>query len=142
MRTMAGPRSPLSEALARVGDRWSLLVIDALMASPLRYSDLAKSVRGIAPNVLSERLRRLERAGVVVAVPYSQRPLRYYYRLTEDGQEHAGVIRLLATWGRGEEDHAGGLHHNACGTTLEARWYCPTCAVMVDEEDSSDLHRV
>jgi len=139
---MAAPGSPLSEALARVGDRWSLLVIDALMASPQRYSDLARSVAGIAPNVLSERLRRLERAGVVVAERYSQRPLRYEYRLTEDGQELAGVIRLLATWGRGAEDHGGGLHHVACGTALEARWYCPTCAAMVEEEGASDLHRV
>jgi DNA-binding HxlR family transcriptional regulator len=119
-----------------------LLLIDALMPSPRRYSDLSRSVEGIAPNVLSERLRRLERAGVVIAVPYSERPLRYEYALTEDGQELAGVLRLLSAWGRFGSPHEGGLHHVACGTPLEARWYCPTCSMMVEEEGASDLHRL
>ena len=139
MATVAGSGSPLAEALRRVGDRWSLLVIDALMGSPMRFNDLSRSVEGIAPNILTDRLRRLERAGVVAAEPYSERPLRYEYHLTEDGQELAGVVRLLATWGRGPDAGTEGLHHDACGTAIEARWYCPTCASLVEQEEGSGL---
>jgi DNA-binding HxlR family transcriptional regulator len=138
---LPGSRS-LAEALDRVGDRWSLLVIDALMASSSRFNDLSRVVEGIAPNVLSERLRRLERAGLIASEPYSERPVRYEYRLTEEGRELAGVIRLLAAWGRGSDRGDASLHHDACGTILEAHWYCPTCATAVREEEGSDLRRV
>ena len=67
-------RGPLSRALERIGDRWSLLIIDALQGAPLRFSDLADRVTGIAPNILSSRLSRLEEEGVIVSSPYSERP--------------------------------------------------------------------
>jgi DNA-binding HxlR family transcriptional regulator len=138
---MADARSPLAQALDRVGDRWSLLIVDALMASPLRFGELSRSVAGIAPNVLSARLDRLENARVITSSPYSQRPLRFEYRLTAEGQELAGVLRLLSSWGQGA-DVAAGLRHEACGTQLEAQWYCPTCASVVAEEEGSELRRV
>jgi DNA-binding HxlR family transcriptional regulator len=139
---MSAEQSPLAAALERVGDRWSFLVIDALMDSPLRFNHLSRAVDGIAPNILSDRLRRLEQAGVVAAQPYSQRPLRHEYRLTEDGQEMAGVLRLLSSWALGAGASEGGLHHETCGTQLEARWFCPTCAAVVRDEDSSELRRL
>ena len=139
---MASSASPLADALQRVGDRWSLLVIDALMASPMRFNDLSRSVDGIAPNILTERLRRLERAGVVSTEPYSERPLRHEYRLVGEGQELAGVLRLLATWGGGSDAGADALYHDACGTAIEPRWYCPTCASFVEEGDGSEVRRL
>jgi DNA-binding HxlR family transcriptional regulator len=117
--------SGLDAALERVGDRWSLLLIEALLDGPRRFNDLAAAVAGIAPNILTDRLRRLERAGVLA------------YELTVDGRELAGVLRLLAAWGSGAE--SDGLRHTACGTTLEARWYCPTCAEAVSENEASSL---
>ena len=68
--------SPLGAALERVGDRWSLLVIEALLNSPRRYNDLLDALPGIAPNILADRLRRLESGGLIVARPYSERPPR------------------------------------------------------------------
>ena len=53
--------SPLAEALARVGDRWTLLVVEALLDGPGRFNDLLGQIPGIAANILSERLKRLER---------------------------------------------------------------------------------
>ena len=85
--------------MARVGDRWTLLIIDALMEGPRRFKDLEAAVAGLAPNVLSARLRRMEGDGLVVAVPYSQRPPRYEYRVSAEGRELAGAMRLLASWG-------------------------------------------
>jgi DNA-binding HxlR family transcriptional regulator len=96
------PAHPLDQALAALGDRWSLLVVDALMAGPRRFGELQEAVAGIAPNVLSARLRSLERHGVLVAEPYSLRPLRYRYELTARGEELAEPLRLLAAWGAGE----------------------------------------
>ena len=136
---------PLDMALGRVGDRWSFLIVDALLDGPQRFNDLAAAVAGIAPNILTERLRRLEREGVVVSRRYSERPVRLSYALSQDGQELAGVLRLLAAWGSaGSSGAAGasvseGLRHLACGSALEARWYCPTCAHAVDDEEASSL---
>jgi DNA-binding HxlR family transcriptional regulator len=93
--------SGLRTALGRVGERWSLLVVEALLDGDRRFSDLAGAVPGIAPNILSARLRDLERAGVVVARPYSDRPPRMIYALTADGQALAPAIRALAGWGDG-----------------------------------------
>jgi DNA-binding HxlR family transcriptional regulator len=132
-------QSPLDIALERVGDRWSLLLVEALLEGPQRFADLAGSVQGIAPNILTDRLRRLERAGVVVTEPYLARPVRHAYRLTADGQELAGVLRLLAAWGASGTDRAEPLRHAVCGTPVEAHWFCPTCARSVDEGEASTL---
>jgi DNA-binding HxlR family transcriptional regulator len=133
-----GPDAGLASALSQVGDRWSLLIVASLLDGPLRFKDLGRAVEGIAPNILADRLRRLARAGVVVSEAYSRRPLRLEYRLTEEGQELAGFLRLLAGWG-GPRESPAGLHHATCGTSVEARWYCPTCARLVSEDEGSDL---
>jgi DNA-binding HxlR family transcriptional regulator len=134
--------SGLDAALERVGDRWSLLIVEALLGGQQRFNDLAAAVPGIAPNILTDRLRRLERAGVIVGTRYSERPPRLAYSLTQDGLELAGVLRLLAAWGSagsGSGEVGEGLRHLACGSALEARWYCPTCAQVVSEEDATNL---
>ncbi len=133
----------LDAALSRIGDRWSLLIVEALLEGPRRFGELSGAVVAIAPNILTDRLRRLEREGVVLSEPYSHRPLRMEYRLSADGQELAGVLRLLAAWGgagpEGSAPGPDGLRHGPCGTSLEARWYCPTCARSVLDEEGSDL---
>ena len=126
--------SPLAEALARVGDRWTLLVVEALLVGPRRFNDLLDELPGIAANILSERLKRLEREGLLVARPYSERPPRVAYQLTAEGRELAGALRLLAYWGAGHADPAQAPRHPVCGTPVEARWYCPTCDRLVDDE--------
>jgi DNA-binding HxlR family transcriptional regulator len=123
----------LAEALARVGDRWTLLVVEALLAGPRRFGDLQDDVPGIAPNILSQRLRHLEREALVVSRPYSERPPRFVYELTSAGAELAGALRLLADWGARHAEAAEPLRHADCGTPLEARWWCPACEVTVEE---------
>ena len=139
MVAVATRPTALADAAARVGDRWSLQVIDALSDGPRRFGELDAAIDGIAPNILTARLRRLEADGVVASEPYSQRPRRLEYRLTEEGRELGGVIRLLASWGRGAEADARAPRHAACGTVVEARWYCPTCARVVDEDPAAEL---
>jgi DNA-binding HxlR family transcriptional regulator len=138
---IAAAPSPLAAALDRVGDRWSLLLAEALLDGPRRFNELGERVSGIAPNILSDRLRRLERAGIVRAVPYSRRPVRMEYALTADGAELAGALRLLADWGARREgpDAPEPLRHVLCGTPLEARWHCPTCGLVVGEREAITL---
>ena len=131
----------LDAALGRVGDRWSFLVVEALLEGPRRFSELVDVLPGIAPNILTDRLRRLEREGVLVGRKYSERPARMAYTLTADGHELAGVLRLLAAWGATGTSGDEGLRHVSCGSLLEARWYCPTCARTVDEGDEASALR-
>jgi DNA-binding HxlR family transcriptional regulator len=128
---------PLERAVASVGDRWTLLLVSALLDGPLRFGELADAVPGLAPNILTRRLRHLEHEGLVVATPYSRRPLRMTYELTATGRELAGALALLREWGARQGGQAAPHHHASCGTSLEARWWCPTCdrAVVDDEAD-------
>ena len=133
-------RSPLGEALAAVGDRWTLLLVQALLDGPRRFNELLEALPGIASNVLSQRLKHLEREAVVVSQPYSRRPPRFAYELTGSGRELAGALRLLSQWGA-RHSEAEPVRHDACGTALEARWYCPTCGETVDDP-GEDVHHV
>jgi DNA-binding HxlR family transcriptional regulator len=113
-----------------------LLIVDALLPGPRRFGELMEDVDGIAPNILSDRLRRLVAEAIVVARPYSRRPLRYTYELTANGRELAGVLRLLAGWAAGATEDTEPLRHGDCGTPMEARWYCPTCARTVADDEA------
>jgi DNA-binding HxlR family transcriptional regulator len=136
----------LSSALRRVGDRWTLLVVGALLDGPLRYGELQDAVPGIATNVLSSRLKDLERQGLLATHPYSRRPFRLEYQLTSVGAELAGVMRLLAAWGAASEATGNAVvdpgdrdarppAHTLCGTPLEVRYWCPTCQQVADDDD-------
>ena len=74
-------------------------MIAALLDGPQRFGELQQEVGGIAPNVLTQRLRALERDALVVARPYSERPPRFVYELSAAGRELSGALRLLAGWG-------------------------------------------
>jgi len=135
-------QTPLAAALERVGDRWSLLIIEALLSGSRRFGELSAEVSGIAPNILSERLKRLEGERIVRATPYSERPPRFTYALTDEGLELAGVLRLLADWGSRGSAQAEPMRHAACGTPVEARLWCPTCARSVEEPEADGLRFV
>ncbi len=135
-----GVPAALADALSFVGDRWTLSIIAALLEGPRRFADLEDELGGIAPNVLSGRLQRLADQGLVFAEPYSDRPQRFAYHLTERGRGLAGPIRLLAGWAARELSGAEGPVHSSCGSQLEAVWFCPACQRPVDEGEAGELH--
>ena len=135
------PPTPLGDALARIGDRWTLLVVAALLDGEKRFNELQEQLDGIAPNVLSGRLKLLGEQALIVSRPYSERPPRFVYELAAAGRELAGALRLLADWGARHTGDVDPPRHSVCGTALEAVWYCPTCEMPVDDAGAEeDVH--
>lgn len=117
-------------------------LVEALLVGPFRFGELARALDGIAPNILTSRLRHLEHEGLISARPYSLRPVRLAYELTGSGQELAGALALLTTWGARRQGLEGSRRHESCGTPVEARWFCPTCDRTVDDEDADGLRHL
>src|SRR5258708_77250 len=92
-------RCPVACSLDVIGDRWTLLVIRDLFAGKSRFGEFVASPEHIPTNILAERLKRLERAGLIVSAPYSEHPPRVAYRLTERGRELGPVVDAIAVWG-------------------------------------------
>jgi len=95
------PRSPCAVActLDLVGDKWSLLVVRDLFRGSVTYGDLQKSPEGIPTNILADRLKKLEAAGLVAKSAYQQHPVRYAYELTDRGKSLRDVLRAIVRWG-------------------------------------------
>ena len=95
---------PVARTLNIVGDRWTVLVLRDLANGQRRFNDLLASLEGISPNLLADRLKRLEEHSMVERVFYSQNPPRAEYHLTEKGSDFGGVLDAMFSWGR---KHAG-----------------------------------
>lgn len=88
---------PIARALDRIGDRWTLLILRDLLAGPARFSDLQRGLKGIAANLLTERLNKLVRDGLII-----QRDLDHgvtVYVLTPLGEKTSDVVFELAMFG-------------------------------------------
>src|SRR3954464_9415515 len=129
--------SPLDDALARVGDRWTLLAIATLLEGPRRFNELQEALGGIAPNILSARLKGLTEHALVVQRPYSERPPRFVYELSESGRELAGALRLLADWGA-RAGAAERLRPRVGGPPLRAPCFCPPWGERVEGDEAGD----
>ncbi|MCC9157908.1 helix-turn-helix transcriptional regulator [Streptomyces parvulus] len=90
---------PIAGTLDVVGDRWSLLVIREISVfGQTRFNAFQKHT-GAPRQILAARLKKLEAAGIIERVQYSERPPRHEYRLTGAGEALAPVLRALRTWG-------------------------------------------
>lgn len=94
-----GQACPVAHALDVLGERWALLVLRDLRLGPKRFSDLAAGLPGIAPTVLTQRLRDLVAHGVVERRTLPPPSAAGVYALTERGRELEPVFRALASWG-------------------------------------------
>ena len=90
----------VANSLDIVGDKWSLLVVRDLLHGKRTYGELADSPERIPTNLLADRLKRLESAGIIVSTPYQQRPVRYSYTLTPKGKDLGGVLLAFVRWGK------------------------------------------
>jgi DNA-binding HxlR family transcriptional regulator len=90
----------VANSLDLIGDKWSLLVVRDLLQGKRTYGELAASPEGIPTNILAERLKRLESAGIITSAAYQQRPVRYAYSLTKKGMALGDVLLALVRWGK------------------------------------------
>jgi DNA-binding HxlR family transcriptional regulator len=90
----------IANSLDIVGDKWSLLVVRDLLHGKRTYGELVNSPERIPTNILADRLKRLEGAGIIVGTPYQQRPKRYAYTLTPKGRALGDVLLAFVRWGK------------------------------------------
>ena len=90
---------PIERTATLIGDRWTPLIVRDLAPGCRRFSELQRSLSGISPKTLSDRLRRLEEAGVVTRACFAEMPPRVEYRLTEKGLALLGIIESMREFG-------------------------------------------
>jgi DNA-binding HxlR family transcriptional regulator len=127
---VSGSVCPVGRSLALVGDRWTLLILRELGMGTHRFDEL-QAQTGMSSHLLTTRLKRLERDGIVERRQYSARPLRYEYHATAKGKELDPVLMMLRSWGRKwQGDCPPGepscrLVHKKSGIELDHLWQVP-----------------
>src|SRR5262245_4384789 len=116
---------PVAKTLEVVGDRWTLLAVRDLLPGARRFQDLLGSLPGIAPNILSDRLKLMEEHGLVTRQFYSDHPPRAEYALTDKGRELGTIVGALAAWGSRHLHKQVKLVHARCGHPVAVSFYCP-----------------
>ena len=123
----------LARALDVVGDRWTMLIIRELFARDSRYSDLRDALPGIATNLLAERLRQLQEAGVIEAYDAPPPVRATVYRLTPRGRELRPAIRALVSWG------VPLLATGQGADAFRTQWLVMPVRILFDGVDVADL---
>ena len=99
-QTHSRSNCPIANVLDIIGDKWTLLVVrDLLLLGKRRYGEFQSSAESIPTNILAERLKRLEAAGIVKKEFYQDKPPRAEYFLTTKGAELAPILKSTAEWG-------------------------------------------
>jgi DNA-binding HxlR family transcriptional regulator/putative sterol carrier protein len=123
-----------ARALDVVGDRWTLLIVRELMPGPRRFTDLIDGLPGISRNLLTERLRTLERDGVIARHELPPPAARQVYELTEDGRDLAAAMVPLVAWG------VRRLGARKPGESFRPHWGALAMATFADREAAKDVH--
>ena len=124
----------LARALDVAGDRWTLLILRELTPGPRRFTDLIDGLPGISRNLLTERLRALERDGIVSRHELPPPAARQVYALTDDGRDLFAATAPLIAWG------AGRLGERGPKETVRARWSVVGMATLADREAAEGVH--
>ena len=126
---------PVAKTLEVIGDRWTLLVVRDLLPGARRFQDLLATLPGIAPNILSARLKLMEEHGLIARRFYSDHPPRAEYALADKGRELGVVVGALAAWGGRHVYKRAKLVHAGCGHPVSVGYYCPDCGEAVRGAD-------
>ncbi|MFS0772724.1 winged helix-turn-helix transcriptional regulator [Sphingomonas sp. 1P08PE] len=102
----------ISEALSRVGDKWSIMVVMELASAPRRFSEVRRAISGISQKMLAATLRALERDGFVTRTVYPTKPPSVEYALTALGQEMVVPVKALGIWVIENVDRIEGARHH------------------------------
>ncbi|KOG31993.1 winged helix-turn-helix transcriptional regulator [Streptomyces resistomycificus] len=138
---MAATKDPrpcsIADALALVGEKYSLLVLREVCLGNSRFDQLVRNI-GAPRDILATRLRRLVDAGILTKEAYQERPQRFEYRPTRAGLELEPVLMTLMAWGdrhlRSDDDRPMVVRH-VCGEILAPVVTCRACGDEVRHED-------
>lgn len=89
---------PTRQVLARVADKWALLILDRLESEPVRFNHLRRDIKGVSQKVLSQTLKRLERDGMVSRTVFATVPVTVEYALTPLGRTLTETVAAMAHW--------------------------------------------
>lgn len=89
----------IANAMAIVGNKWTALILRDLYSGPKRFGELEKSLHGISPRTLSQRLDGLEHCGILTKQTFAEVPPRTEYTLTQKGRDLVPVLKQMAAWG-------------------------------------------
>jgi DNA-binding HxlR family transcriptional regulator len=138
-RDYPGLDCSVAKALEVIGERWSLLIVRAVMHGNRRFSEMQASL-GIARNVLSARLQRLIDEDILERRAYQENPPRYEYFLTEKGLDLWPALIALLNWGdRYTPDPDGPrrlIVHKECGGRVNDRGICEACGQVLHARDA------
>ena len=95
---------PIRNVVAQIGDKWSMLILFALVEGPERFNALKSRIVGISQRMLTQTLRDLERDGYVSRTVYPEVPVKVVYELTEMGQGLVSPLYQLVSWADAHHD--------------------------------------
>jgi len=128
--SFAGMQCSLARGLELIGDWWTPLIVRDLFLGLSRFEELIEDL-GLSRNLLSARLRSLEKGGIIARYPYQERPRRYAYRLSAAGLELVPVLVALTAWGdrwaHPREGRPIVFRHAKCGKTFSPAIVCAEC---------------
>ncbi|HET7574619.1 MAG TPA: helix-turn-helix domain-containing protein [Solirubrobacterales bacterium] len=132
----------VAKALEVIGERWSLLIVRAVMHGNRRFGEIQESL-GIARNVLSARLQRLVDEDILERRAYQDSPPRYEYFLTEKGLDLWPALIALLNWGDRYSPAAEGprrlIVHKECGGLVNERGICEDCGQVLHARDAKQV---
>jgi len=117
---LTGDCRGISEVLARVGDKWTVLVVTYLGEGPMRFNELRRSISGISQRMLTLTVRGLERDGFVTRTVYPTIPPRVDYELTALGRDLLKPVTALSNWARDNQDRIKKAREKFDGKTAKS----------------------
>ena len=132
----------VAKALEVVGERWSLLIVRAVMHGNRRFGEIQESL-GIARNVLSARLQRLIDEDILERRAYQESPPRHEYFLTQKGLDLWPALIALLNWGERYSPAPEGprrlIVHKECGGNVSERGICESCGKVLTARDAKQM---
>jgi DNA-binding HxlR family transcriptional regulator len=127
----------VARTLQIIGDRWSILLLREMMLGVRRFDEFQHNL-GIAPNILSDRLRRMQDSGVASRVAYQERPPRHEYRFTAKGRDLYSTVLVVMRWGDKWLSEGRApllLRHTRCQHDFSVQVVCSACGEEVGPHD-------
>lgn len=126
----------IAQTLNLIGDKWTLLILHTIQSGKHTYKDLQEALVGIPTNLLSNRLKDLEKDGLLVCSLYQEHPPRYQYELSECGKELNDLYNVIAIWGEKNLSVCEKkVTHKKCQHKVKVMYYCEHCDTYIDSNE-------